>query len=244
MSRLAYTTRPSYGTGWIRLLYVAAVAVLIGASVLAFVRGIGGVTKSAAGTAPGSMEERVLADAYEAVKQDPNNATARWQLSIALSTLGDHERARTEAEAAVKLDRNSVEAFYALGLAYRGDEDLKKAEKALAKAAATPGALGEVYREVYYDLGQVRIELGDDKGAVEAYQAALGNGPEATYIVLALADAYLETGDKDKAKTEYLAVLGYDPDNEVAAKALKSLGVSDTEIADARTPIAHETSAR
>ncbi|MBI5232028.1 MAG: tetratricopeptide repeat protein [Coriobacteriales bacterium] len=243
MSQLSYTARPRYGTGWARLLYVMALIVLIGVSLFTVGRVFLGARADKATTGPRSVEERLLQDAYEAVSQDPASAKARWELSLALSTVGDHEGARKEAENAVRADKGSVEPYYALGIAYRGLGDLERAEKALVKAASLPGSFGETYREVYYDLGELRMKREDYKGAVEAFESALGNGPEATYVVVSLADAYQRSGNKKRAKEEYLAVLGYDPENVRAAEALESMGVSDAEIEKARNPIAHQPAA-
>lgn len=240
MSALTYTKRPRLGPGWTRLAFAVAALTLVAASIWFGARIIGTLGQ-APGKAPETIEERLVRDAYEAVKQSPKSALAHWQLSLALSTIGDYQRALTEAENSVRLDPKAVEPYYVLGVAYRGLKDTARAEKAFAKAAATPGAFGDVYREVFFDLGQVRMELKDYKGAVKAFTDALDNGPEATYVALALADAAHKAGDDKLAKEEYLAVLGYDPENKEAEKALKSMGVSEDEIAAARNPIAHQT---
>ncbi len=240
LSELSYSQRPRLGPGWARASYGLAIVLLSAASVWSAARIVGGVRQASTGAGPLSAEERVLRDAYEAVQQDPKSAAARWQLSLALTTIGDFTKAREHAEQAVRLDSKMVEAYYALGIAYRGLEDFERAEKALSKAAALPGSVSDVYRDVYYDLGQVRLELKDNRGAVEAFEAALANGPEATYVVIALADSYRLVGDDKRAKAEYLAALGYDPTNEDIATTLRAMGVAETEIERARNPGAHQ----
>lgn len=239
MSAISYTRPPRFGVGWKRLAYASILVVLLVVSGWSVVRIVSGLEAVVSGGAPMSMEERIVRDAYEAVRQDPNNPTAHWRLSVALSTIGDHRRALDSAEAAVKIDAQMVEPFYALGLAYKGLGDLERAEKALAKAGSMPGTVGEVYREIFYDLGEVRLALNDAEGAVKAFESALANGPEATYVVVALADAYMEVGNTERAREEYLAALGYDPTNEMLAEKLRGLGVSDADIESARDPIAH-----
>lgn len=240
MSSITYTQRPRLGPGRLKLVIWMVAAALIAVNVWTGYRIVQGLTDSASGAGPASAEERIVRDAYAAVQQDPKSADARWQLSIALSTVGDYREALDAAEQAVKLDKKKVECYYALGLAYQGLGDKERAEKALTKASSLPGALGEVYRDVYYDLGLLRQDMGDSKGAVQALEAALGNGPEATYIVIALADAYRESGNEKRAIEEYSAALGYDPDNQDIARKLKEMGVSDADIEKARTPIAHQ----
>jgi len=222
----------------VALLWLAIIAAL-GASLFAGVRIVTALTTEQAG--PMSAEERIIEDALLAIQQDPNNVQARWQLSLALSTIGDHQQAKTEAEQAVELDSQSVEGFYALGVAYRGLGDTERAEKALIKAGSIPGSVGEVYREIFFELGEIRMAAGRYDEAVEAFEGALANGPEATYVVIALADAYMKAGDANRAKEEYLAVLGYDNDNETALAALRQLGATDAEIEAARDVDGHQT---
>lgn len=216
------------------------VVALLAVSGVASYRIITGLVTAREGAAPQSMEERVVRDAYEAVRQDPANATARWRLSVALSTIGDHRKALESAEEAVRLNPQMVEPYYALGLAYKGLQDFERAEKALAKAASLPGSIGEIYREIYYDLGEVRTQQGDVEGAVTAFEAALANGPEATYVVIALAEAYQAAGNLERAREEYLAALSYDPVNEMVEQRLLDLGVSEEDIEAARNPVAHQ----
>lgn len=243
MSNLAYAQRPRFGQGWPRAVVTLLVVGLIAVCAWSVYRIATGLAATTSGAPAASVEERIVSDALEAVQQNPSSAEAHWRLSIALSTIGDFAKASTEAEGAILLDKSKVEPYYALGVAYRGLKDPARAEKAFVKAASVDGATGDVYKDVFYDLGQVRLELGDSEGAVKAFESALANGPEATYIVVALADSYRQTGNVKRAKEEYLAVLGYDPSNAEAAKALKELGVSEAIMDQARKPIAHETPA-
>lgn len=238
MGRVTFTSKPGYGQGiGTAALWTIALAALA-VSIVSGVRIVG--TLSADGTSgPASVEERIIDDALAAIQLDPNNVQARWQLSLALSTIGDHRRAKTEAENAIAIDSQSVESFYALGVAFRGLGDLERAEKSFVKAGSLPGSFGEIYREIYYDLGEIRMEDGRYAEAVEAFRGALANGPEATYVVIALADAYLKAGDTERAIEEYLAVLSYDRDNVVAMQTLRDLGVSDAEIEAAKVVDAH-----
>jgi len=236
---MVYTSRPGYGRGVIVALLVLAIVAALGASLFAGVRIVSALTADQAG--PASAEERIIEDALLAIQQDPNNVQARWQLSLALSTVGDYQQAKTEAEQAVEIDPQSVEGFYALGVAYRGLDDAERAEKALVKAGSIPGSIGDVYREIFFELGEVRMAAERYDEAVAAFEGALANGPEATYVVVALADAYLKAGDTDRAKEEYLAVLGYDNNNDTALAALRQLGATDAEIEAARDVDGHRT---
>lgn len=239
MGELTYKRNPKFGPGIGAVTFVLVGAVLLGLSAYYGVRIFTDVKRMSVG-APASVEERILSDAMAAAKQNPQSPEAQWRLSLALSTIGDFSAATESAEKAIKLDPKLTEPYYALGIAYKGTGDLARAEKALTKASETPGSHNEVYREVFFDLGLVRTELGDHKGAVKALEAALANGPEATYVVIALAGAYEDAGNTQRAIEEYLAVLGYDPTNQESEEALKRLGVSDKKIEAAKNPIAHQ----
>lgn len=238
MSSLEYSSRPRFGRSWIgvtgRLIGVALVGV-IGLSAFQLVQTLNEDTSS-----PRSEEERIVQDALAAVEQDPNNAEARWRLSIAYSTVKDYQRAFDEAEQSVRLNRKAPEPFYALGLAYKGLGDDERAIKAYQKAASIPGSYGDIYREIYYDLGQTLSDTGRHKEAVKAYQSALANGPEATYVVIALARAYDKAGDKKSAKHEFLAALSYDPTNQSVLDSAKALGATQQEIETAVNPPVHQ----
>lgn len=242
MGELTYKRNPGFGPGLGAVLFALAGAALLSLSLYYGIRIFSDVKRMSVG-APASVEERVLSDALAAASQSPESPEAQWRLSIALSNIGDFRSAAESAEKAIKLDPKLTEPYYALGLAYKGLGDLERAEKAFAKASETPGSHNEVYREAFFDLGLVRTELDDHEGAVKAFEAALANGPEATYVVVALAGAYENAGNMTRAIEEYLAVLGYDPTNQESVEALKRLGVSDKKIEAAKNPIAHQAPA-
>lgn len=240
MSTLSYTKKARLGTGWIELVLRVAAVALVGLTIWAGLRIVSSLNAAVQSDAPRSTEERIIDDARQAVAQNSDSVTARWQLSLALSTIGSFEEALTEAEEAARIDGSKPEPFFALGVAYKGIDDLGRAEKAFQKAVSIPGAMGDFYREAYYELGAVRTARGNHDKAVEALEQALVNGPEATYVVIALAEAYESAGNEERAIEEYSAALGYDPTNESVVKALESLGVSDADIEAARTPEAHK----
>jgi len=174
---------------------------------------------------PRTAVEREIMDAEGAVKSDPTSVRARIKLSLAYSRVGRYNDAIEEASIAAKLDKASATAYYALGVARSRQGDDKKAIDAFKKAVSLETGTNEIYQQAYYELGDVHMRQKNYKEAVEAYKSALGNGPEATYVVIALARAYEKTGDIKSAITEYRSVLDYDPVNQEAKDALVRLGV-------------------
>lgn len=241
MSKLDYSAPPKLGTGWVLAGARLASVVLLVVTGFFAIQAVSALTGGSSAAGPRSAEERILEDAYAAVNQNPQSVHARWQLSLALSTVGQYSQAKSEAETAVKIDPQSVEAFYALGIAFRGLGDSERAIKSFEKGGSLPGSVTEIYRELFYDLGELLSETGRHDEAVAAFGSALASGPEATYVVIRLAEEYVTVGDTDKAKTEYLAALGYNPDNMQIEAALRELGATDEEIEDARNPLAHRS---
>jgi eukaryotic-like serine/threonine-protein kinase len=73
-------------------------------------------------------------------------------------------------------------------------------------------------------LGAARLQLGDNKAAVDAYKRAVQLSPDTAGFHAALGRAYLQLGDKSKATSSYKKALAVDPKNEAAKTALKQLG--------------------
>jgi tetratricopeptide (TPR) repeat protein len=173
---------------------------------------------------PRTAVEREFMDAEAAVKSDPTSVKARIKLSLAYSRAGRYNDAVEEASIAAKLDKSSATAYYALGIARSRQGDDEQAIAAFKRAVSLQTGTNEVYQQAYYELGEIYMRQKKYKDAVTVYKGALGNGPEATYVVISLAQAHEKAGDLKGAIGEYRAVLDYDPDNREAKEALVRLG--------------------
>ncbi|MDI6716169.1 MAG: tetratricopeptide repeat protein [Actinomycetota bacterium] len=176
-------------------------------------------------TTPRTEVEREIMDAEAAVKSSPTSVKARIMLSLAYSRAGRYNEAIEEASIAVKLDNNNATAYYALGVARSRAGDTEEAIAALNKCVKLNTGLADVYQQAYYELGEIYMREGKYKDAIKAYYGALSEGPEATYVVIALARAYEKAGETKNAIEQYRSILDYDPTNQEAKDALVRLGV-------------------
>lgn len=174
---------------------------------------------------PRTEVEREIMDAEAAVKSTPTSVKARIMLSLAYSRAGRYNDAVDAASVAVKLEGNNATAYYALGVARSRQGDVKEAINALSKCVKLRTGVADVYQQAYFELGEIYMKEGKHKEAVAAYEGALGNGPEASYVVIALAQAYEKVGNRQEAITQYRSILDYDPANQEAKDALIRLGV-------------------
>lgn len=179
--------------------------------------------KGTSATPRTSLEQAYL-DALTVVKKNPNNAKARFKLGMAYAAASRYNDALTELNTAVKLDPKDPEIYYGLGYVARRTDDTSKAIEALQRAVKLEGAEAGLYREAYYELGDIYYQQKNYKAAVSAFEKSASMGPETTYVLIALANAYEKTGDKAKAIDTYKLILAYAPDYKQAKDALKRLG--------------------
>lgn len=160
---------------------------------------------------PRTAEERMIYDATLAVKANPKSAKAHTRLAQAYYTGKLYKKALAEAETAISLDKELPEAYYWAGVSAKALKDYKLANNYLIKATKIEGDFAPLYREAWYELGTMYLDLKRYKDAVTALEEALGFGPEYTYVGKALAEAYEKAGMKEKALEELKALAEYNP---------------------------------
>ncbi len=174
---------------------------------------------------PRTAAERDIMDAEAAVNADPLSEKARVALSLAYAKVGRYNEAIEQADVAIRLDKASARAFYARGVAKSRTGDFRGAVDDLKRAIDLKTGNNELNQQAFFELGEVYMRQRNYKEAIKAYSGAVGNGPEATYATMALANAYEKAGDIKRAVEQYKIVLDYDPTNEDAERALIRLGV-------------------
>src|SRR3989338_2008063 len=94
----------------------------------------------------------------EAVAAKPNSSAARANLGMGYYGAKRYEEALPEFQAALKLDRNNVDAYYGLGLTLKASGEKKEAIEAFEKAIALAGRLSdEVKGQMLMRLAQGQI---------------------------------------------------------------------------------------
>lgn len=177
-------------------------------------------------TVPRTVAELGIMDGKAAVKADPKSVEARLTLGAAYAGVGRYGDATKTLKVALKLDPKNVKVHYMLGVVYKDQDQLDKAIVSLKKAGGIEGELGDVYNDIYYELGKVYVEKGSYKRAITAFSKAKEYATP-LYLLRELAMAYEKVDEVEDAKLEYLNILERDIENTEALKDLRRLGVSE-----------------
>jgi predicted Zn-dependent protease len=132
------------------------------------------------------------------VQTDPGNATFHRALGEDYAGSGDHARAVEELRTAIKLNANDTVAKYLLALNLIAHGQRMEAEALLAGLVNA----GSQDAQIYYHLGQLQLERGDEKAAVGNLEVAAKMTPENETIHQALAEAYRKNDQPKEAEQE------------------------------------------
>jgi tetratricopeptide (TPR) repeat protein len=188
------------------------------------------------------------------VAASPDSARAHSNLGSALLLEGKWDRGREEVEKALALRPDSFEALHNLGLIRSHEGDWLEAEKAyrqslalqpdapptlynLARALAAQGkrdeALGflnqavarkPLFAEAYVLMGNLLMEQGDGKKAVDAYRMAIEAEPEGSLQAYTnLGNAERALGNLEEAESAYRRAIKLKPTSALAHFNLASL---------------------
>lgn len=108
----------------------------------------------------------------------------------------------------------------------------KGAASAAAAFAAIPEPGPELARYVETTINRMGYDLlgqGKHREAIEAFTLNTETFPESANTYDSLAEAYLESGDRETAIRFYRQAIAVDPDFENAARVLRDLGVAPTD---------------
>lgn len=200
------------------------------------------------------MGERYYAkaetDYREALKRDPENATAKHNLGVILNEQGRYEEAIPMLKEALKADDKDAVGHYVLAsaLSHKGlfDEAMVEAQKAtlldksepLAFRALAEAALGkgdvptaiEAYKAIdlldasddedHHKLGQLLGMSGDNDGEITEQKKAIEQNKNNLDARIALAKALHRKGAVDDAQEELQKVLEIAPTNEESKSLL------------------------
>ena len=164
-----------------------------------------------------------------AVELAPDMAPFRNQLALSLLSTGDQDRANVELETAIAVDAEQFQSDYLLAMLRLRDNDYAAALEAvnaiISKSPENP--LG-------YNLkGAVLLGQGDQAGAIDAFEQALGFDPGYLPAASNLARLAERNGDIGAARARYSAVLESAPGTEGALLALADLAARQSDFAAA-----------
>lgn len=169
--------------------------------------------------APRTELERAVFEASEAVKANPDDATARIKLAAAYLEEHSNGRALEQAQYAVRLDPATPGPYYVLGLAQDANGKTAEAAVSLKRAADTKGQLAQFYQDVYVALARVLEKQGKTKDALNAMDRAVNQGPENIIVLMARGNLNERQKLWLAAATDYVWSLYYDPGNTEAQAA-------------------------
>lgn len=182
-------------------------------------------------------------EAYEKVLAvDPGNVEARWKIGRTLYWVGTHTSKKDVAlkayedgirycQEAVKLNDKCVECHFWLGVSYSKFGETKGILQSLGLVPYAKEAMEKVkaldpkyeWGGAYRVLGRIYNRLpalkgGDNKKAVEYLRKAVELGPTHLMNHRFLAEALLDTGDKDEAQKILKTIIDWPEDKLLKAK--------------------------
>jgi len=158
--------------------------------------------------------------AYSAILQkSPSLSVINLQIAAAYRNKKAFDSAITAYNALLKTDPTNDKAKVGIAMTNLEKGDLAMAERTLEIAAQAPGAT----REVFYDLGEVKLARSQADEAVKAYERAAQVDPTWGKPPFALGRLALNKGDAPGARKYFKSVIDVDPVSPEAAQATTML---------------------
>jgi superkiller protein 3 len=152
----------------------------------------------------------------QSLQLDIKNAEAHKILGRVLMIIGRFDGARTEFELAIQINPSSAELYYNLGKLFSIEDNWGPAKQTLERAVR----LDPSYKEAWDALGFAKEALGDDAGAVAAYEQAVRLNDEVRGKFSAghvdLSAYYNRTGKPDLALEYATQAIALNPDSDRA----------------------------
>ena len=166
----------------------------------------------------------------ENLKLNADSARLHYNLALALLDGDNLKEAAYEFKKAIALKSEySDAAHYNLGIILTRSSDLKGAAEEFKKAIS----LKDDYIEAYNNLGNVYALLGDKASSLKCFERSIAVKPNAVaYNNIGI--AYFETGDYDKAITNYQEAILLDRDYAAAHLNLGNAYYSKGDIENAK----------
>jgi tetratricopeptide (TPR) repeat protein len=155
-----------------------------------------------------------------AVALDPNFAPARVDLGLVLVDSGEFDAAAVHLDRALEILGRKPDAAYPHYLRAK----VCSARNEVAKAAAhltEAVSLRPDFAEAWSDLGDARNTLGDDSGALAAFQLAVSLAPDDAVALTRLGAKYLEQGKAHLATVHLQEAARLDPHNQSTLYSLQ-----------------------
>ncbi len=187
-------------------------------------------TKAAAMTMPTADDlkivglDYVLLDDYpdaikwleKATSMDAHNVDAWYSLGRAYYTVARLAEARKAFQTVLDLDPQNVKAETNLGLVHESSGELDAAIEAYRRAIAWQKESLRPSEQPYVNLGNILMEQGQTKEAIEPLEKAVALAPDNAYCRLTLGIYYHKIGRLEDAQQQLERATQLDPENAVA----------------------------
>jgi Flp pilus assembly protein TadD len=158
--------------------------------------------------------------AYNAIlEKSPSLSVINLQIAAAYRNKKAYDSAITAYNQLLKVDPSNDKAKVGIAMTNLEKGDLDMAERTLEIASQAPGAT----REVFYDLGEVKLARSQSDEAVKAYVRAAQVDPTWGKPPFALGRIALNKGDTTTARRYFQTVLDVDPVSPEGAQATTML---------------------
>jgi len=197
-----------------------------------------------------ALAQSELDAALQAVRKQPKNPVAHYNLGVAYANDDQHEKAVEAFQQAIRLNPKFAEAYYSLGMSYEALEYYVDAVRALKEALRLNPKLPDLqlnlglllskagqHQEAIKMLRAIRVDkdslnyfctigtvaLKSDStihDAIEAFEHALRLKPDSLLLYQLLGDAYRKAKRYADAVHAYEQILAKDPTNDSIIYAL------------------------
>jgi tetratricopeptide (TPR) repeat protein len=176
--------------------------------------------------------EDAISQYEQALRINPNSATAKFGLGIALVETGKPEDAVRQYEAALRLNPELDGAHNNLGIALLQIGRVPEAIDQFQQAVRIYPAFAEAHN----NLGLALAQAGQRQDAIRQYEQAIQIQPDFSEAHYNLGNAYLQLGDPGNAVPEYEQAIRIRPDY---AEAHNNLGLALGQLGAMQRAIEH-----
>src|ERR1017187_2073684 len=143
--------------------------------------------------------DKAVEQLREAIRRDPDQAGAHYDLGVALKNKDEIEAAKAELQRSLELDPSLAEAHYMLGIAHWQTGAFDEAAKEMQAAIA----LRPDYGQAYFMLGTALKQKGDRDGAETALREAIRLDPDDPGPYNTLGQLLRQKGDVEGSKEAF-----------------------------------------
>jgi tetratricopeptide (TPR) repeat protein len=154
-----------------------------------------------------AVYDRAIADFTQAIRLDPDSASAYIERGGAYDAKGYHDQAIADYSQAIRLAPDYYSAYSVRGLAYSEKGDYDRAIADYSQAIR----LNPDYSRAYSNRGNAYNHKGEYDRAIDNYNQAIRLNPNDATALYNRGVAYNNKGEYDKAITDYNRAIRFNP---------------------------------